>query len=85
VPWQVRKERGRVLKASAQQKKAEFRRNMIGRTLSAVTLGNGDAITSNYLAVELASPREPKQLIDVRIGTATDAGLREYNPLAILA
>ena len=84
VPWQVRKARGRILKAAAQHKNAEFRRRMIGRTLSAVTLGNGDAITSNYLSVELALPREPRQLIDVHIGIATDTGLREYHPLAVL-
>lgn len=85
VPWQVRKERGRILKALATEKNAAFRRQMLGRTLSAVTLGNGNALTSNYLTVELATPREARQLIDVQIGTATGTGLREHTALAVLA
>ena len=85
VPWAVRKERGRVLKALALEKNAEFRRRMIGRTLSAVTLGNGDALTANYINVELAAPREPRQVVDVRVGSLTSNGVREYNALAVLA
>jgi threonylcarbamoyladenosine tRNA methylthiotransferase MtaB len=84
VPWQVRKERGRVLKSLAQRKNLEFRRAMAGRTLSAVTLGNGEAITSNYLTVELAAPRPARQLVDVRVGSVVDGSLREASALTVL-
>jgi len=85
VPWQVRKERGGVLKQLAERKNREFRERMIGRTLLAVTLHDGAAITSNYLNVELARSRAPKQMIEVLIGALSDAGLREYTPLRVLA
>ena len=84
VPWAVRKERGRVLKGIAQAKNAAFRRSMVGRTLSAVTLGNGEAVTSNYLTVELVKTLEPRRLVDVRVGMVTENGLREFDPLGVL-
>jgi threonylcarbamoyladenosine tRNA methylthiotransferase MtaB len=84
VPWQKRKERGRVLKSLADAKNVEFRRAMVGRTLSAVTLGNGEAITSNYLPVQLASERPARQLIDVKIGGVAGGGLREAAAFTVL-
>jgi threonylcarbamoyladenosine tRNA methylthiotransferase MtaB len=84
VPWAVRKERGRVLKSLAVEKNLAFRRSMVGRTLSAVTLGNGEAMTSNYLSVELARQRPSRELIEVTVGTVTSTGTREYNPLTVL-
>jgi threonylcarbamoyladenosine tRNA methylthiotransferase MtaB len=84
VPMAVRKERNRVLRDLAAAKNLAFRRRMVGRMLSAVTLAEtGIALTENYLKVELAAPREPNALIDARIGGVTKAGLRE-NALAIL-
>jgi threonylcarbamoyladenosine tRNA methylthiotransferase MtaB len=78
VPMPVRKERNRVLRELAAAKNREFRRQMVGRTLSAVTLHEpGIAITGNYLKVELASTREPNALVDLRIGGLTSAGLFE--------
>jgi threonylcarbamoyladenosine tRNA methylthiotransferase MtaB len=85
VPWQVRKERGRVLRQLAERKNREFRERMIGRTLSAVTLHDGAAMTSNYLTVELARSRAPKQMIEVQIGALANSGLKEYSPLRVLA
>lgn len=84
VPWTVRKERGRVLKAVAQAKNLAFRQSMAGRTLSAVTLGNGEAMASNYITIELATAREARQLIEVTAGATTADGIREYNPLPVL-
>jgi threonylcarbamoyladenosine tRNA methylthiotransferase MtaB len=84
VPWPVRKERGRVLKQIAERKNLEFRKRMIGGTLSAVTLNDGAAITSNYLTIDLSQPRQPKQIVDVVAGSLSPHGLREYNPLQIL-
>lgn len=85
VPHPVRKERNRVLRELAARKNLEFRRAMIGRTLSAVTLEDGPAaLTENYLKVELAAPREPNRIVDVAIGGAGEGTLRERGPFAVL-
>ena len=84
VPWAVRKERGRRLKQIGQGKNLEFRRRMIARTLSAVTLHDGAALTSNYLTVELAQERPAKQVIDVTIGGISERGLTEHSAFAVL-
>jgi threonylcarbamoyladenosine tRNA methylthiotransferase MtaB len=81
----VRKERNRILRELAARKNLEFRRAMIGRTLSAVTLDDGPiALTDNYLRVELAAPREPNRIVDLRIGGAGESALLEYSPLSII-
>jgi threonylcarbamoyladenosine tRNA methylthiotransferase MtaB len=84
VPKHVRKERGRVLKQIAERKNLAFRKRMIGTTLSAVTLHDGPAVTSNYLTIELAQSRQPKQIVELVAGSLTANGLREHNPLRIL-
>jgi threonylcarbamoyladenosine tRNA methylthiotransferase MtaB len=83
VPMAVRRERNRVLRELAAAKNLDFRRRMLGRTLSVVTLTEG-ALSDNFLKVELAAPRPANQLIDVKIGSVTAAGLREHNPLTVL-
>jgi len=83
VAMDVRRDRNRVLRELAAAKNLEFRRRMIGRTLSVVTLTEG-ALSDNFLKVELAMPRPANQLVDVKIGSTTSNGLREHDPLAIL-
>ena len=83
VPMEVRRDRNRVLRELAAAKNLEFRRRMLGRTLSVVTLSDS-ALSDNFLKVELATRRGANRLIDVKIGSLTPAGLREHNPLAIL-
>ncbi|HTS46576.1 MAG TPA: tRNA (N(6)-L-threonylcarbamoyladenosine(37)-C(2))-methylthiotransferase MtaB [Bryobacteraceae bacterium] len=83
VPMEVRKERNRVLRELAASKNLEFRRAMVGRTLSVVTLTDG-ALSGNFLKVELAASREPNQIVDVKIGSVSAGGLREQGALAIL-
>jgi threonylcarbamoyladenosine tRNA methylthiotransferase MtaB len=78
VPMPVRKERNRILRELAARKNRDFRERMIGRTLSAVTLEQaGMALSSNYLKVELAAPRESNRIVDVEIAGLTPNGLRE--------
>ena len=78
VPVRERKRRNRVLRELAAAKNLEFRRSMIGKRLSAVTLEQGGvALSSNYLKVELAQPREPNRLIEVEIGGVTAQGVLE--------
>ncbi|HEV2689159.1 MAG TPA: tRNA (N(6)-L-threonylcarbamoyladenosine(37)-C(2))-methylthiotransferase MtaB [Bryobacteraceae bacterium] len=83
VPMEVRKDRNRVLRELAAAKNLEFRRGMIGRTLSVVTLAEG-ALSDNFLKVELDTKRPTNQLIDVKVGSLTDHGLKEHAPFAVL-
>jgi threonylcarbamoyladenosine tRNA methylthiotransferase MtaB len=83
VPIEIRKERNRVLRELAARKNLEFRRRMIGRTLSVVTLAEG-ALSDNFLKVDLATPRAANQLVDVQIGSISAAGLREHSALMVL-
>jgi threonylcarbamoyladenosine tRNA methylthiotransferase MtaB len=88
VPMPVRKERNRILRELAARKNLDFRRGMVGRTLSVVTLHEpGAALSGNYLKVQLARAAEPNRLIDVEIGGLTESGIREAaaaTPLTML-
>jgi len=85
VPMAVRKERNRILRELAARKNLDFRRSMLGRTLSVVTLNEpGAALSGNYLKVQLANPAEPNRLIRVAIGGVMENGLREQARLPIL-
>ena len=85
TPPPVRKERNRILRELAARKNLEFRRSMVGRTLSAVTLDDGPvALSDNYLRIELATPRPHNRIASIRIGGVGDGVLREHSPLAIL-
>ena len=83
VPIEIRRDRNRVLRELAAAKNLEFRRSMLGRSLSVVTLTAG-ALSDNFLKVELAAPSAPNQLLDVKIGSLTSTGLREHNALTVL-
>jgi hypothetical protein len=74
---QLRRERNRILRDLGAEKNLTFRRRMVGKKLSAVTLDPpGLALTSNYLNVELALPEPSNRIIEVEIGGMTEAGLR---------
>jgi len=83
VPMEVRRDRNRILRELAAEKNLEFRRRMLGRSLSVVTLSDG-ALSDNFLKVELAAPRQANKLMDVQIGALTATGLREYSALSVL-
>lgn len=84
VPHTVRKERTRTLRELGARKNLEFRRRMVGRTLEAVTLESGQALTTNYLAVEMAAERPANQIVMLRIGGVTTAGLGEAGRLRVI-
>jgi threonylcarbamoyladenosine tRNA methylthiotransferase MtaB len=84
VPEAVRKARGRVLKQLGLDKNLEFRRKFVGRSLSAVTIENNRAVTSNYITVDLAQPTAARQLIEVQVGALTADGLRQRAPFVVL-
>jgi threonylcarbamoyladenosine tRNA methylthiotransferase MtaB len=77
VPMVVRKERNRTLRELAAAKNRAFRETMVGRSLSAVTLRAGEALTDNYLKVELTRAYASNEIVNLRIGGLTPAGLRE--------
>ena len=84
VPISVRKQRTRALRELAARKNLEFRRAMLGRTLSVVTLDNGTSLSDNYLKVTLAAPREANRIEDIRIGGLTPEGVCELGALPVL-
>ncbi len=85
VPIPVRKERNRTLRELAAEKNAAFRRSMVGKRLSVVTLEEERAaLSGNYLKVELAVARPANLLLDVEIGGVGQAGLREATSPAVL-
>jgi len=85
VAMPVRQERTQILRELSDKKNLEFRRRMIGRTLSAVTLEQrGMALTSNFLKVEMAAERPANTMVELQIGTVSEAGLKESRALMIL-
>jgi len=85
VPMPVRKERNRVLRELAAAKNLAFRRRMIGRTLSAVTLHEPrTALSENYLKVSLAEEMEPNRIVDVEIAGVDGAGVTSRGALPLL-
>jgi threonylcarbamoyladenosine tRNA methylthiotransferase MtaB len=83
VPMEVRKERNRILRELGARKNLEFRRSMVGRNLSVVTLAEG-ALSDNFLKVELATSRPANQMLDVKIDSLSANGLREHSAFAVL-
>lgn len=86
VPMPVRHERTRILREISAAKNLEFRRLMLGKRLSAVTLEQPrTALTSNFLRIELSQHFPSNQIISVAIGSITGSGLREQALLPVLA
>jgi threonylcarbamoyladenosine tRNA methylthiotransferase MtaB len=84
VPMPVRKERNKVLRDIAAAKNLAFRQRFVGRTLSAVTLEQGRALSSNYIQVETEPGVAPNRMVNVAIGEVTNSGLRERALLPVL-
>jgi threonylcarbamoyladenosine tRNA methylthiotransferase MtaB len=85
VPIEVRRERTRTLRELSQRKNLEFRKKLMGRTFSAVTLEQrGTALTTNFVRVELAHILPPNQVVNVKLGGVTAAGMREASLLPVL-
>jgi threonylcarbamoyladenosine tRNA methylthiotransferase MtaB len=85
VPKEIRKRRTHLLRELSQRKNLEFRRSMVGRHLSVVTIEDGRmALSGNYLKVALAHPRNPNRLDDVKIGGLTPEGLLEFGSLTVI-
>jgi threonylcarbamoyladenosine tRNA methylthiotransferase MtaB len=78
VPVQVARERNRVLRALAAEKKRAFMNSFVGRELPAITLGVGDdhsteALTDNYLKMRLAGRHAANRWVGAQVqGVSAD-------------
>ncbi|HEX4232080.1 MAG TPA: tRNA (N(6)-L-threonylcarbamoyladenosine(37)-C(2))-methylthiotransferase MtaB [Bryobacteraceae bacterium] len=85
VPAHVRHDRTQILRALSARKNEAFRRRMIGKTLSAVTLEqSGIALTSNFLRVKMSQIRLPNLIVDLKIAGMDESGLIEAGVFSIL-
>jgi threonylcarbamoyladenosine tRNA methylthiotransferase MtaB len=76
VPMRVRKERNRILRELANGKNAAFRRSLLGREFTAVTLDPpGLALTDNYIKATLDLPYTPNRMVRLRPRALNDQGV----------
>jgi len=80
VPVQVARERNRILRNLAAEKKLAFMRAFIGKTVEAITLNVFDgkfteALTDNYLKLRLAGHHEPNRWLKARVEQVADGAL----------
>jgi threonylcarbamoyladenosine tRNA methylthiotransferase MtaB len=83
VPMAVRKQRTHALRDLAARKNLEFRRSMVGKMISVVTLDNGGALSDNYVKVALATPRPANRIEEIRVGGLTKDGVCEEGTLPV--
>jgi threonylcarbamoyladenosine tRNA methylthiotransferase MtaB len=72
LPVQLARERNRVLRETAAEKRVSFMRSFIGKNLDAITLNVFDgeyteALTDNYLKLRIAGRLEPNHWIAARV------------------
>jgi len=84
VPVHEARERNRILRELAAQKKLAFMRGFVGKELDAITLnvvGNDaageftEALTDNYLKLRLRRRHEPNRWLRARIDDVVDGAL----------
>ncbi|MCX6613626.1 MAG: tRNA (N(6)-L-threonylcarbamoyladenosine(37)-C(2))-methylthiotransferase MtaB [Acidobacteria bacterium] len=86
VPMEIRRERNRILQELSSLKTHQFHLSLLGKRFSAVTISNqGTALTTNYVRVQLNEVRPASQWIEVELGAISSRGVREANPLLVLA
>lgn len=80
VPVHVARERNRVLRELAAEKKLKFMRSFVGQKLSAITLsvrenGRTEALTDNYLKLWLSGEHPENLMMEAQIESAAADGL----------
>jgi threonylcarbamoyladenosine tRNA methylthiotransferase MtaB len=84
VPVHVARERNRVLRELAAEKKLHFMRSLVGKTVEALTLSNGgrdeaeeftETLTDNYLKLRLRGRHESNRWMYARVGDVIDGAL----------
>lgn len=76
----VARERNRILRELIAEKNEAFRRDLVGRTLEAITLhrnadGTTEALTNNFLKLQVAGDHAANQLLRVTITGLTGSGV----------
>lgn len=77
VPVAVARERNRILRELASQKKLAFMKSFVGKAIQAITLNVFDgefteALTDNYLKLRLGGKHEANQWIEARVDGVVD-------------
>ena len=77
VPLQVARERNRILRELAAEKNLAFRKSFIGRTVDVITLQTGgegctEALSDNYLKVQVAGTHSANRTFTVNVSGAGD-------------
>ncbi len=85
IPTRIRRDRTQALRELGAHKNLEFRRSLIGKTLSCVTLDNGTALSSNFVKVAFAKPREANRMEEIRVGGLTADGVSEAGALTVIS
>jgi threonylcarbamoyladenosine tRNA methylthiotransferase MtaB len=72
VPMQIARERNRILRDLAAEKKLAFTRSFVGKTVEAITLDvfdgeSTEALTDNYLKLQLTGQHEANQWVKARV------------------
>ena len=80
IPVQVARERNRILRDLAAEKKLAFMRTFAGKTVEAITLNVSDgksteALTDNYLKLRLAGHHEPNRWLKAQVDQVEDGAL----------
>jgi threonylcarbamoyladenosine tRNA methylthiotransferase MtaB len=80
VPTQVARERNRILRELAAEKKQVFMRSFVGRDLPAITLNvcdgcSTEALTDNYLKLRVSGAHEANRWVTARIESVEDGAL----------
>jgi threonylcarbamoyladenosine tRNA methylthiotransferase MtaB len=73
VPVEIARERNRILRDLAAEKKRAFMRSFVGTTVEAITLGlfdgeSTEALTDNYLKLRLTGQHQANQWVKARVG-----------------
>ncbi len=80
IPVETARRRNRILKELAAEKNLAFRRSFVGKTLQAITLesmnaGSTEALTDNYLKLQLDGEHHANELLSVRVTAVSEQGL----------
>lgn len=80
VPVQIARERNRILRGLAEEKKLAFMRTFVGKTMDAITLNvfdgtSTDALTDNYLKLRLEGRHQANQWLKAKVERVTAGAL----------
>src|SRR5262249_36206377 len=75
IPVHVARERNKILRDLASEKNLRFRQSFVGREVQAIALSNGEALTDNYLKLQLEVKHAPNQWLNAAVTHLIPDGL----------